>query len=267
MSIVTISRGSYSKGKEIAEQLSSALDYECISRYIILETSDHFKIPELKMVRAIHDAPSILDRLKYRKEKFVAYFAETFLENMRRDNIVYHGLAGHFFLQGVPNVLKVRIIANLEDRIVEEMKRESISEKEARRILLKDDEERRKWSLHVYGIDTNDPSLYDIVFHIDNLSVQDAVETLVSLARRPCFQTTESATRSLADAYLAARVKVALADTYANADVLAKEGVVAVTIDAAMSMTKKVQDEVDKLARGVPGVKELHVSVEPIDVD
>ena len=55
------------------------------------------------------------------------------------------------------------------------MRREHISEKEARHILKKDDEERRKWSMYLYGIDTNNASLYDIVLHIDNLGVDDAV--------------------------------------------------------------------------------------------
>ena len=50
MSIVTISRGSYSRGKEVAEKLARALNYECISREIILEASEHFNIPELKLV-------------------------------------------------------------------------------------------------------------------------------------------------------------------------------------------------------------------------
>ncbi len=59
MGVITISRGSYSKGKEIAEKLAQHLGYECISREILLETSDHFNIHELKLTRAIHDAPSI----------------------------------------------------------------------------------------------------------------------------------------------------------------------------------------------------------------
>ena len=37
MSIITISRGSYSRGKEVAEMLSRALGYACLSREIILE--------------------------------------------------------------------------------------------------------------------------------------------------------------------------------------------------------------------------------------
>jgi len=36
MSIITISRGSYSRGKEVAVKLAQALGYECLSRDILL---------------------------------------------------------------------------------------------------------------------------------------------------------------------------------------------------------------------------------------
>ena len=68
MAIITISQGSYSKGKEVAEKVAEKLGYECISREVILEASREFNIAEIKLVRAIHDAPSILDRIGYRKE-------------------------------------------------------------------------------------------------------------------------------------------------------------------------------------------------------
>ena len=39
MSIITVSRGSYSRGKEVAEKLAQVLGYECLSRDILLEAS------------------------------------------------------------------------------------------------------------------------------------------------------------------------------------------------------------------------------------
>ncbi|MDH4206803.1 MAG: cytidylate kinase-like family protein, partial [Desulfobacteraceae bacterium] len=166
MSIITISRGSYSRGKEVAEKVAQELGYQCISREILLEASEKFHIPEIKLVRAIHDAPSVLDRFTYGKEKYIAYLRSALLKNVQKDNVVYHGLAGHFFLQDIPHVLKVRVIADLEYRVKEEMKRENIPAEEARYILRKDDDERRKWGLQLYGSDTRDSSLYDLVVHI-----------------------------------------------------------------------------------------------------
>ena len=177
MSIITISRGSYSRGKEVAEKLAQALGYQCLSRDILLEASERYNIPEIKLIRAIHDAPSILERFTYRKEPYVAYIRAALLHQAQKDNLVYHGLAGHFLLKGIPHVLKVRIIADLEDRVKEEMKREHISAEEARRILLMDDEERRKWSKSIYGIDTGDSGLYDLVIKIKCIKVDSAVES------------------------------------------------------------------------------------------
>ena len=122
MSIVIISRGSFSHGKEVAEKLAENLGYECVSREIILEASKHFNIKELKLIRAIHDAPSLLDRFTHGKERYVTYVREALLHRLQKDNVVYHGLAGHFFVRDIPHVLKVRIIADLEDRVAEKVK-------------------------------------------------------------------------------------------------------------------------------------------------
>ena len=63
MTVITISRGSYSHGKEIAENVAERLGYDCTSREILIEASKDFNIPELKLFHAIHDAPSLLDQV------------------------------------------------------------------------------------------------------------------------------------------------------------------------------------------------------------
>jgi cytidylate kinase len=190
MSIITISRGSYYRGREVAEKLAQKLGYECLSRDILLEASEEFNIPEIKLIRAIKDAPSILDRFTHQKEKYVAYIRSALLKHVQKDNVVYHGLFGHFFLQDIPHVLKVRIVADLEDRVADEVKREGISPSKAREVIMKDDEERRKWALHLYGADWWDATLYDLVIHLKNITVDDAVSLLCSMVQLPGFQTT-----------------------------------------------------------------------------
>ena len=262
MGVITISRGSYSKGKEIAEKLAQQLGYECVSRDILLETSTHFNIHELKLVRAIHDAPSILERFKHGKDKYIIFIREAFLEHIRKDNVIYHGLAGHFFCQGIPNILKVRVIANLEDRVKEEMRREHISEQEARYILKKDDEERRKWGMYLYGFDTNDPSLYDIVLHIDNLKVDDAVEILAEIAKRPCFQTTPESQQIIDDYHAAAQAQETLFDRFPEAQVKCEDGVVFVTIETTLSQEQEVINKIIYILKekDIDGIKDVKVN-------
>jgi cytidylate kinase len=197
MAIITISRGSFSMGKEIAERVAERLGYRCLSRDVLLQATKEFDIPEVKLIRAIHDAPSILERFTNGKERYVACFRKALLEAVRDDNVVYHGLAGHFFLEGVEHVFKVRIVADLEERARFEAERENISEEEARHLLQKDDEERRKWSLFLYGIDTTDPSLYDLLVRVRKLSVGDAADMICGIVESGRFDATDESRAAL----------------------------------------------------------------------
>jgi len=209
MAIITISRGSYHRGREVADKVAKKLGYECLSRDILLEASEEFNIPEIKLIRAIQDAPSILDRLTRQKEKYVAYIRAALLKHVQKDNVVYHGLFGHFFLQDIPHVLKVRIVADLEARVADEVKREGISESKAREVLMKDDEERRKWALQLYGADWWDATLYDLVIHLKTIKVDDAVDLLYHIVQLPGFQTTPESQDAINTLLRAALMEVA----------------------------------------------------------
>ncbi len=69
MSIIKISRGAFSKGRQVAEKLAKKLGYECIASKILLEASADFNINEVKPVRALHDSPLIFNRFTNRKVK------------------------------------------------------------------------------------------------------------------------------------------------------------------------------------------------------
>ena len=260
MSIITISRGSYSRGKEVAEKVARKLGYECISRDVVIEACEEFNVPKVKLVRAIHDAPSILDRFTFGKERYIAYLRAVLLGHFQKDNVVYHGLAGHFLVAGIPHVLKVRIIAEMEDRVKLEMQREGISQSEALRILKRDDEERRKWSLHICGIDTHDPSLYDLVIHIKKLSADEATDIICHAVAYSHFQATAQSQQAMDDLLLAARVKASLVERYPRAEVAAKGGDVFIGLEgASLAKAKAIQNIVGQ----IPGVKKMDVDVYP----
>jgi cytidylate kinase len=248
MSIITISRGSYTRGKEVAEKLAQTLGYHCLSRDILLEASERYNIPEIKLIRAIHDAPSILERLTYSKGPYVAYIRAALLQQVQKDNVVYHGLAGHFLLKGIPHVLKVRIIADLEDRVQEEMRRENISAGEARRILQKDDQERHKWGKHVYGIDTWDPGLYDLLIKIKFITVDGAVDIIKCALQDPRFQTTPEGQKLVDDMSLAARIEAALIEDIPSIQVEAKGAEVFIYLKRDLCKDTELISRIKRLA-------------------
>ena len=259
MSIVTISRGSYSCGKEVAEKLALKLGYECLSRDILLETSDEFNIPEIKLIRALHDSTSVLERFTHGKERYISYIYSSLLQHVRKDNVVYHGLAGQFFLANIPHVLKVRVIADIQDRVNEEMKRENISAERARSMLQKDDEERRKWSLQMYGNDTWDSRLYDIVLHIGRLTVDDAVGILFDIVRKPNYRSTDESLKMVEDLALSAKVKAALIDVTPHIQVKADQNMIYIN-GTGDSLTEKNREQIKNIALQIEGVKDVTIN-------
>jgi cytidylate kinase len=267
MTIITISRGTYSRGKEVARKLARALDYKCLSREIVIEASKEFNIPEIKLIRAIHDAPSILDRFNYGKERYLAFFRAAFLKNLQRDNIAYHGLAGHAFLQTIPHVIKVRIIADLEHRIQEEMKREKISADQARHILVKDDAERHKWSMAIFNLDISDPKFYDIILHLDTMDVDEAVSIILHSIELPCFQTTPKSRQKLDDLSLSAQVEAALIIDFPKAAADAAKGNVFVSIRGSLVDEKNISLKVNRILEKVEGINKIHVNIVPYFIE
>ena len=265
MSIITISRGSYSKGREIAEKVAEELGYECIGRDMLLEASGQFDVPEIRLVRAIHDAPTLLERFNFDRMKYILYLQNAILRHVQKDNVVYHGLAGHFWLDGISHVLKVRVIADIGDRVAAEMERENISRNEALHVLEKDDEQRVKWSKSLYGIDTRDPSLYDMVLHIKRLNVQDVVKIICHTVKLEHFQTTPESQKSLDDRFLASEVKVALMEMKPEVEVSAKDGVVLVKTHGHLSHEEYLINEIRNIGETVEGVKKVNIDVLPYE--
>lgn len=262
MSIITVSRGSHSRGKEVSEQVAEKLGYECISREVLVEASEEFNVPEVKLLHAIHDGPSVLDRFTFGKERYIAYIQAVLLDHFQRDNVVYHGLAGHFFVQNVSHVLKVRIIAEMEDRVSLVMQRDNLEHDEALRVLKSTDAARRKWSHHLYGIDTNDPSLYDLVIHIKKLSNDDAANMICHAASLGCFEATAESQQAMNDLLIASRVKASLVDRYPRINVTANDGVAYVRVEGA---TSRKENEIRDVVAELASAKGIDVRVTNID--
>lgn len=261
MAIITISRGSYSKGRDVAEEVARRLSYECVAREVFVRASEQFNVPEIKFAKAIHDSPSVFDRFTYGKEKYIAYFRAALLKHLQRDNVVYHGLAGHFFLKGISHALNVRIISSLEDRVKTEMSREGSTPEEAMQRLKKDDVERRAWAQSLYGIDTADPSLYDLVIHIRKMSVPDAAALICSAAQFDCFKTTFESQKVMDDLVMAAEIKAALIALKPDVEVSASNGNVIIGTRSTLMRETELINEVKRIAEAFAGVKSVEVKL------
>ena len=86
MAIFLLSRGSYSWGSQIAGMVAKKLGYACISREDILQMSGQFDLPEIKLIKAFNEMPSLIDRfIGSRKEEYLSYLRAAILKNVQQD--------------------------------------------------------------------------------------------------------------------------------------------------------------------------------------
>lgn len=227
MRIITISTDRYTKGAEIAEKVAQRMGFECVSREVILSAAKEYGVPEMKLLKAIKDTPTILDMFSRERQRYMAYIKAVVADYMLTHDIVYHGLVGHPVIRGVSHVLKVRIIANLEDRIRIDMDRENITEEKARKTIATLDEQQKKWGKAVYGIDVTNPIFYDLIINVGRIwldDTEDAVETIVDTAGHKKFHPNTYSLNCLKNIALSCRVKAALVEKDAKIEVKSDKG-------------------------------------------
>ena len=197
-----------SGGERLAKCLSEKLGIPAISREVITQVADQFDISEAllweKLEKTKHGAPA-------ERSLYLAAVQLALAERAREGPFVYHGLAGHFLLKGIPQILKVGIVAPLKMRAERLMKEKDISLDEAVRSIQRWDERRSRWVRFLYDVDWLDPSLYDLVINIANIGTESACELVICALDQKEFKELPEKQRSIDDFVLASRVKAQLA--------------------------------------------------------
>jgi cytidylate kinase len=252
-------------GKAVAEQVAQKLNYQLISREVLLDASSLFNVTEIKLEKAIHDAPGILERYRHNKQSYVAYIRSALVERVIGGNIVYHGLAGHLLLKGLPHVLKVRINADLERRVAIVMERDKVPAPDARARILEDDKQRRKWTQSLYGQDPWDTSLYDLTICIDKLSIENAVDYICQAANTEGYKSSEKNIQKAKDMSVACQVKADLVVEFPNISVTCEYGNVLIYMKGKDQMTGKLTKKLNHIRESISGIHHLetHAGLEP----
>jgi len=265
MSIVTISRGSFSMGKAVAQRVAERLGYQCVSRDVLLEASDRYNTPAIRLEQAIRDAPSWIERLTQGKKAYIAYIQAALTRYAVQDDIVYHGLAGHLLLKNVAQVLKVRIIADMDLRVRTFMEREGCTERQALAQIAALDDHRRRWTQALYGVDPSDPTLYDLVLRLPAFSEDEAADLVCQAVAKQGFQSTDESRQAMRDLALACAVKAALIDDHPDISVGAVYGNVLIYCGPGDRRERSVKASAEAIRDQFEGLGhlEVHAGVSP----
>jgi cytidylate kinase len=272
MPIVTLSRGFPAGCHAVAEAVASSLGCPCIGREILVDAAAKLGVSADLLGSRIEQTPNLWSRLTQQRHGYIIAVQAALAEHALTGNLVYDSYAGHLLLQDLPCVLRIRVVAPLEMRIREAMQGETLTRFEAEASVRRYDEVRGRWTKTIYGVDWSDPSLYDAVLNLEQLSVDEASDCVVRMARHPRYALGEDSRRSLQDFVLVTRTRLALERSPATRglamDVTARNGGVIVEVVAPEdSMPRALQEvfrrEVMSVLDGVEGVQQAELIIDP----
>jgi cytidylate kinase len=258
MAIVAVSRGSYTGGIAVAEGLARELGHPCIRREVVLDAARDSGVDEKELRSTLEEPPRFWEKTPGRIPAHLNLVRAALLRRAQAGGLVYHGYAGHLLLGGISHVLRVRIIAGTEVRVAALMKDFDMNHKQAEAHLRKLDVQLAKWTRFLYGVEWQDPTLYDVVLNVDDISVDSAVKTLVQMTGLPDFQPTDESRKAFDDLCLSSFVWEALTKDdstgTANIRVGADAGTVFITGVAANT---RIVSAIEDVAGQVDGVREV----------
>jgi cytidylate kinase len=197
--IITISRGTLSGGRAVAECLAGMLGYPCVGREILQDAARALGAPERKVREMLEVPPSRWAPFARDRERYVLAVQAALGEHVARGDLVYHGLAGQFLLRGLPGVVRVRLIAPVEMRVRALIAaHHATSQRAAERFIRNVDRDRRRWVRAMYGADVGDPSLYDLTLNLQAISLETACRIIAELAGQPQYRITDDGRARLA---------------------------------------------------------------------
>ncbi|MCI5221249.1 MAG: BON domain-containing protein [Candidatus Electrothrix sp. AR4] len=263
MAIITISRGTYAGGKDVASQLAKHLDYPVLSREKVLhEIAKDYGIPEKTINKTMNGAPPFWQQVPGKRLAYVKCITAAILAHVKEGNLVYHGVNGQLLLSHLPQVLRVRVIANMEYRIEALMKRETLSKEKAIAHIQRVSKDRSRWTKLLYNVDWQDPGLYDLILNLDKVSTETACTAIASMTEQKVFMPSPENQKVLEDFRLTCRVWATLASNpatnSAGIEVKANDG--EVIIDGTADSVKALE-LIPQIARSVEGVRSVQCDI------
>ncbi|HTX52445.1 MAG TPA: cytidylate kinase family protein [Candidatus Baltobacteraceae bacterium] len=260
MAILAISRGTASGAEALAHMVATQLGYPYLNReQAVVAAAKQYRIPLEELTAAMERRPSFWGRALSPHVAFLPAMRATLCASIQQENLVYCGYAGHLLLPRIPLVVTVRAVAEREVRTHAAQKRKPLSHAQALAELDAEDRTRREWAHFLFGVDWQDPTLYDLVVNLSRVDLETAGAMVLRLAESPQYQPTPASRQALADFALFSRVTAILAMDFRTRDARLKvtvdKGVVTITGTTRWAEVAEAVPAVVQQVKGVTAVK------------
>lgn len=261
MAIITISRQMGTGAYQIATEVARKLKFTFVDGELISACAPKYGLsPE--MLQMVDEKPPSYNTSEDRKRAAALNTLELILlDYARKGNVILYGRGCQYLLKECGNVLRLRIIADFEDRVERFAEREWIDPDLARSMTRRSDHQRGGFIHFYFNRTWDDPLGYDITFNTSRLSPESVIESIVVAAKDPYLKEAEAGVTELIDnAILTNKIKIALLNSadldYRPFKIVAQKGNVYLSGYLTSDAEKKIAIKIVKSVKGVKSVEE-----------
>jgi CheY-like chemotaxis protein/cytidylate kinase len=263
MAVITIFSGSYCKGGEIAQQINEKLKLERFDEKLFSEITRKYGVSAERINNTLTGHVSLMNKITREQEKNIAYLRAVLADLILQDNLILHGAAGFLIPRNIAHVLRVCIIANFDFRLKQVMGTEGKSEKDAQKIIHKDDMEKSAWTKILFDKPSFDESLYDLLIPMQDTTTEEAADIICENALKDAIKTTPESRQAAEDFRTAAHVNLALVEEGYDEEVTSVDGSVTIIINKYVLRLEQHQNKLKEIALKVNGVKDVQTKIGP----
>ena len=265
MSIISLFGGIFCRETSLTNKIVEMTGYKLVRDIdVINEASRISGIQANKIERSFFAKASVFNKFTHEKERSIAHLKLVLAGKISQNNLVIEGFSGLLLPRTLNHVLRLCLIADMKSRIALAMKKDSISENEAVRIIRKTDEDRAAWVQGLFNkIDPWDHSIYDVIIPTDKMQDDEIMELTLKVMKRDALLFSEATGKAVKDFELASKIEAALTREGHNVDVTSRDGKITLTINKNVLMLSRLEEELKNAASKIQGVKHVETKVGP----
>ncbi|MDD2897977.1 MAG: cytidylate kinase family protein [Desulfuromonadaceae bacterium] len=266
MAIITISREMGTGAFQIATEIAQKLKYTLIDGPRIKSLAAKYGLtPE--MLQMVDEKPPSYVTAEDRKRAAALNVIELIILDLaRKGNVIIYGRGGQDLLKECRNVLRLRFIADFEERVERFAEREWIDPDMARSLIRRSDLQRGGFIHFYFDRDWHDPNHYDLVFNTSRLSESTIIDSILATVKEPAIKESEKSAVAVIDSViLSKKIETALLNSpvledYRPFTIAVNKGAISISGYIISEIQKKAAIEIVKSVKGVTSVTEdIHV--------
>jgi len=259
MPVIALTQGMGSLAQDIAEQLAAELNLATLQHEIAERVAEKMHVSRSLINRLRGGKAGTLERLRTDRHAMALYSAEEVLEAAAKGNVVIRGWGATQLLRAVPHVPCIRIMRPFDKRVRWLMNEIDTDDRGVAEAEIQRSDQANASRMHEqFGVEWNQPVLFDMVLNTDRLSVDTCVQMIKALLERPEFAETPQSQALLQGLALSARVRAALRGNEATdgVDITIDSADGRVTLRGIVAAAEEKSAAV-QVSAGVPGVQSV----------